>query len=155
MKKTGISAIAAIAGIASALAGDVAWTGAAGDGLWKSTGNWDGNALPGATGAAVFNLSNPATVSLDTTQKELIGLTVSNGSLCLTSDGASGAFNCSSVTTEVFVASGATLVSSNNWFDSAQYSKTLLVRGAGKAIFKGTIGQASSAKYFKAVVFRE
>jgi len=154
MKRLLMTLLAALAAFAVSAA-DVVWTGAAGDGLWKTAGNWQGGKVPGSNGPALFDLSEPASVSLDTATKTFLGLTVSKGILYLTADGASGAFNCSSVTTEVHVASGASLFSANNWYDSTTYSKTLLVTGTGKAVFKGVIGRASSDKPFKAVVFRD
>ena len=152
MKRLLMTLLAALAAFVVSAA-DVRWTGSAGDGLWATKKNWQGNALPTGSDTAVFELLGRTNVFVGVANRAIGGFRVDAGELFVDGD---FMFNCSQVTTEVSVASGALLVSSNNWYDSTTYSKTLLVKGAGDMVFRGIIGYATSAaKPFKSVVFSE
>ncbi len=73
------SATATITGAAG-----VTWTGAAGDGLWSTAGNWSSNAVPVATDS-VF-ITSPNAVTISTAVGTIDKLTV-QGSLTITSSG--------------------------------------------------------------------
>ena len=123
-------------------------------GLWATSANWNPSGSAPKTGeTAIFNLAEPALISLGSGNRNVGGVTVNSGDLCLET----GALSCTETTTTVFVAEGASLVSSNNWYESGTTpSKTLLIKGAGDMAFRGIIGYATSAvKPFKAVVFSE
>ncbi|MBQ3343981.1 MAG: hypothetical protein IJG84_18935 [Kiritimatiellae bacterium] len=152
MKRLLMTILAALAASVVSAA-DVRWTGSAGDGLWATKKNWQGNALPTGSDTAVFEFSGRTNVFVGGAHRQIGGFRVDAGELFVDGD---FMFNCSQVTTEVSVASGALLVSSNNWYDSATYSKTLLVKGGGDIAFRGIIGYATSAiKQFKSVVLSE
>lgn len=155
MKKTGISAIAAIAGIASALAGDVAWTGTAGDGLWATSENWQGDGLPGNADTAVFDLGETATVDLGWANRSVSGLSLLSGSLCLTNGAISTSSSVS--TTTVYVAGGAYLVSSNMFRSYSNNEHVLKLTGGGRIRIDGKIGRGvwndgDASKPFKTVL---
>ncbi len=151
-----IIVLSVLAAMSSAFAVNRTWTGNAGNGLWETAANWNpSGSSPKAGETAIFNLSGPALISLGSGNRNVGGVTVNSGDLCLET----GALNCSETTTTstVFVAKGASLVSSNNWYESGTTPyRTLLINGTGDMAFRGIIGYATSAaKPFKSVVFSE
>ena len=155
MKRLLMTLLAALAAMLSTYAANRTWTGNADDGLWTTAANWNPSGSAPKTGeTAIFNLLEPALISLGGANKNIGGVTVNSGDLCLET----GSLCCTETTSTVFVAEGASLVSSNNWYDSTTYSKTLLVKGAGDVAFRGIIGHATAAsasKPFKSAVFSE
>lgn len=62
MKKV-VAMVFALMG-ALVFAGEVKWTGGAGDGRWYTTGNWEGGTVPTGSDVAVFENENPITVTM-------------------------------------------------------------------------------------------
>ena len=58
---------AAVLGVGASLAATVTWTGTAGDGLWTTDANWDGDVRPGAGDDALFTASATLAVPTDFT----------------------------------------------------------------------------------------
>ena len=56
---------------AAAVAADCVWTGDAGDGLWATPGNWEGEAAPTAADTA-FVIASHAPCSADRTMKSSV-----------------------------------------------------------------------------------
>lgn len=137
MRKALTTFAAVFAAAIAAFAADVEWTGTSGDGLWATTGNWSGGAIPTKNDTAVFDLSGAAMIDLDWANRQIAGLTVSAGRLCLTN----GALSCMAATTTVHVVEGAYLVVSNMVrSDNADY--VLKLSGGGKMKFSGKIGRS-------------
>ena len=81
----------------SARAATDTWTGAAGDGLWSSAGNWS-PAVPTAADTALFNIATSTAVSLNAAAQsvKVIDFDTSVGSFTFNTGGTGGVFNLTS-----------------------------------------------------------
>jgi autotransporter-associated beta strand protein len=70
---TGQTAMAAITQLSS-----VTWTGNAGDGLWSTTNNWAGNAIPDQSNVAAVIIPVSSSVTFDSDTVGTIGSTIAN-----------------------------------------------------------------------------
>jgi hypothetical protein len=117
------------------------WTGAAGDGLWSTSGNWSLGHTPGATDNAVANLGSNPTITFNTTAT-IGSLTASDpinftgGSLTING---TGSVQASTDTAALTITGGTLTVTGTGTIFTAKGTTTL----SGVSLYASSGGQMS------------